>query len=342
MRLTPLATAAGLALTAATAATLAARVSWFFDLFSHFRWQYVLLAGVTIPLLWKCGRRTLALVSVAALCVHLYALSVQRFGPAVGSLSGGRPLRVVSLNVRYSNHDYAAVIGLVERESPDIVCLYETTPAWQENLAPLTRQFAFALYTGNGPRSGLACMSRRKPARVVPPAGDGIAVPWMRLDYELDGATVAVFAAHLYMPVTPAGAARRNRQLEEFAEELRVAARPTIAVGDFNLSPYSPHDRDFSAASGLRDCSRGRPLAPTWPTRLAPLWIQIDRCFLSAGVGLARYGVGGALGSDHYPLLMDFMVGARVWRPAGRGSNFGDGRRVNTATSRPGPRGLTT
>jgi endonuclease/exonuclease/phosphatase (EEP) superfamily protein YafD len=304
------AVAAGLALIGATAATLAARGSWFCDLFSHFRWQYVLAGFVIIPLLWGCSRRWLALVCAAALVVHLYALSAQRFGRAVGALPRGLPLRVLSLNVLYKSRDYAALIDLVERQSPDVLCLYETTPAWREHLVPLTRQFAFSLFTGNGPHTGIACMSRRAPMRVVPPTGDANAAAWMRLDYEIGGTPIAVFGTHLFIPVTPEGAARRNRQLLEFARELRSISGPVIVVGDFNVSPYSPRSRDFVTTSALQDCSVGRPQEPTWPTDFPLLGIQIDRCFVSAGVGLAHYRLGPTIGSDHYPLIVDFVVGA--------------------------------
>jgi endonuclease/exonuclease/phosphatase (EEP) superfamily protein YafD len=299
---------ATMALIVATAATLAARCSWFFDLFSHFRWQYVVGAGVTIPLAWLGGQPRLALACVAVLLVHVQVLAVQRFGSALESRSGARPLRVVSYNVRFDSRNYPSLIRFVGRTVPDIVCLYETTSDWQRNLAPLTARFAFSLFTGEGPRTGIACMSRIAPLRVVPPPVDANAAPWMQLQLESGGTRVTVVGVHFSHPIGPVAADARNRRLADLAAALRAVPGPIILVGDFNLSPYSPHNTDFLAASRLRDCSRGHPLAPTWPTWFAPLWIQIDRCFVSADVGVAHYFVGPALGSDHYPLVMDFLI----------------------------------
>ncbi len=301
-------------LVVASVATLAARLHWFLDLFSHFRWQFVLAAVIAAPLAWLCGMRTLAVGCAATLLVHLPALGMQRLGdalttlPAIGDLAGVRTLRVVSFNVLYSSRAYAPLIAYVERTSPDVVCLYETTGDWKRQLAPLTEKFAFSLFAGDGPRTGLACMSRSAPLRVVPPPADVRAAPWLSFELDLGGQYVNVYGVHLAHPVSPTGAASHNRQLLALGRELGTSDRPAIVVGDFNMSPYSPFSSDFAAASKLRDCSSGRPLEPTWPTWFAPLWIQIDRCFVSPDVSVARYQVDPAIGSDHYPLLMDFTI----------------------------------
>ena len=325
--------AAAVLLIIATAATLGARYCWVLDLFSHFRWQYALGAGAVIPLAWLCGYRILAMACVAILLLHIEALAVQRFGPAPGAAGGGRPLRIVSFNVLFSSTAYALLIRFVERVSPDVVCLYETTPDWQEHLAPLTARYAFSLFTGNGRLTGLACLSRIVPLQVVPPVTDGNAAPWMQLELASGGTRFALLGVHLSYPVEAAGSAARDRQIAELARQLHAVAEPVVVVGDFNVSPFSPRSTDFVTSSRLRDCSRGHALAPTWPTSFAPLWLQIDRCFVSEGVGVVRYQVGPEIGSDHYPLIIDVRIPAGDTRVSGRQSNFAMEPRVNRTAS---------
>jgi endonuclease/exonuclease/phosphatase family metal-dependent hydrolase len=130
----------------------------------------------------------------------------------------------------------------------------------------------------------------------------------MELELESRGVRFTLIAAHLALPIGPKGSSARNRQLTILARQLRGLAQPVMVVGDFNLTPYSPFSADFVTHSGLRDCSRGRPLEPTWPAWFAPLWIQIDRCFVSRDIDVARHAAGPALGSDHYPLVIDFRL----------------------------------
>jgi endonuclease/exonuclease/phosphatase (EEP) superfamily protein YafD len=242
--------------------------------------------------------------------------------------------------VLFSSTAYAQLIRFVQRVSPDVVCLYETTPDWQEHLAPLTSRYAFSLFTGNGRRTGFACLSRIVPLRVVPPVTDGSAAPWMQLELASGGTVFTFVSAHLSYPIEAAGSAARNRQIAELARELRAVAQPVVVIGDFNVSPYSPYNADFVTSSRLRDCSRGHALAPTWPTSFAPLWIQIDRCFVSEGVGVVGYQVGPELGSDHYPLIIDVRIAAGDTGVAGRQSNFGMEPPVNSTASQSGLPGL--
>jgi endonuclease/exonuclease/phosphatase (EEP) superfamily protein YafD len=301
-----LATVLAGALIVATAATLAARQSWLFELFSHFRWQYVVSAAIAIPVLWLSDRRVLTLACVAAFAIHAFALIGLRFGPVDHPPAGTRPLRILSFNVYYRNADYPAVAGEIERLSPDIVCLYETTEAWKQHLAAIAARYAFSLFTGDGPHSGLACLSRIVPLKVIPPDADARSAPWMQLELESRGVRFRVIAVHLAYPLGATAVQVRNRQLLALGRELREIGEPLIVVGDFNLTPYSPYNSDFLAASSLHDCSRGRALQPTWPSWFAPLWMEIDRCFVDARVAVAGYRVGPSLGSDHYALVIDF------------------------------------
>ena len=304
-------------------ATLTARLHWALELFSHFRWQYVVVAAATIPLAWASGQRALAIVCIGAFAIHAYALIEQRFAAVEHDAGATRPLRVVSVNVFYLNDEYDALIAYALSVSPDVLCLYETTADWQRGLAALTSRYAFALFSGDGPHSGVACMSRIVPTRVVPPTNDAGLAPWMELELESRGVRFTLIAAHLAFPVGPRGSGARNRQLTILARQLRARAQPVVVVGDFNLTPYSPVSADFLTQSGLNDCGRGRPLLPTWPTWFAPLWIPIDRCFVSADIGVVRYVTGPAIGSDHYPLVIDFRLpeaDARVSRLAAQTS----------------------
>ena len=268
----------------------------------------MIAAAAAIPLAWASGRRALAIACIGVFAIHGYALIEQRFAAVEHGASEAQPLRIASFNVFFLNDEYGALIDYALRMSPDILCLYETTADWQRGLAPLTSRYAFSLFAGGGPHSGIACMSRVVPLRVVPPTSDAGLAPWMEIELESRGVRFTLIAAHLALPIGPRGSTARNRQLTILARKLRGLGQPVMLVGDFNLTPYSPFSSDFVTHSGLRDCSRGHPLEPTWPTWFAPLWIQIDRCFVSRDVDVVRYDTGPALGSDHYPLVIDFRL----------------------------------
>ena len=49
----------------------------------------------------------------------------------------------------------------------------------------------------------------------------------------------------------------------------------------------------------------------TWPSGLILLRIPIDYCLVSEGIGVMDVQVGPDIGSDHFPLIVDLLVGDR-------------------------------
>ena len=89
-----------------------------------------------------------------------------------------------------------------------------------------------------------------------------------------------------------------------------------IVVGDFNLTPYSPHFKRFVNEARLlpaRCCVLHRA---TWPVVLGDAWfgIPIDHSFVASGVQVVSRTVGPHLGSDHLPVTLTVQPG--LARPA--------------------------
>ena len=88
---------AAAALAAATAAASLARHSWAFDLFSHFRLQYLVLAAALIPAALALRARAVAVVLGVLVAANAWAVKdVWLGGEAAGA---GLPVRVASINV---------------------------------------------------------------------------------------------------------------------------------------------------------------------------------------------------------------------------------------------------
>ena len=95
-------TAAGLAL--ATAGALSARLWWLFDLFSHFRLQYVIAASVLAVAALAVRVYPAAVVLAAVALVHSWAVKdLWLDGGTAAGVPAGVPLRVASANVLASN-----------------------------------------------------------------------------------------------------------------------------------------------------------------------------------------------------------------------------------------------
>ncbi len=83
---------------------------------------------------------------------------------------------------------------------------------------------------------------------------------------------------------------------------------PLIALGDFNITPYSPHFRQLLVDGNLRSAAEGFGWQPTWPTFLPPAGIQIDHAFVSPKVAVQGFRRGASDGSDHRPIVIDLVL----------------------------------
>jgi endonuclease/exonuclease/phosphatase (EEP) superfamily protein YafD len=283
-------------------------VHWFFDLWTHFRFQYMVFFGL-VALVFIAWRSWKVAGVAAALCLmNAGAVLPVYFGEVPAEAT--RPVaRVLSINLLTSNTDYQAVRDLVEREKPDILLLMEVNERWKKELADLETEFVDALWSTRSDNFGIALMSRRPCAslkEVVYVLG-GVPSIEAVIDDPIHGA-VRVIGTHPLPPVGSLYAGERNQQFDRIAESIAEDDRPTILIGDLNCTPWSPYFSRLLERSGLRDSRQGFGNQPTWPTGRWVLRIPIDHCLVSEHFVTTRRDVLPSVGSDHFPLLVEVGV----------------------------------
>jgi endonuclease/exonuclease/phosphatase (EEP) superfamily protein YafD len=123
------------ALVLVTAAALAARLWWAFDLLSHFRLQY-LAAAVALGVLARALRAFPAVIAcILVALVHGWAVRDLWLGAAPVP-PGGVPLRVATANVLDSNPTPGRVLDFVRGSGADLVILVDARgERWRPVLA---------------------------------------------------------------------------------------------------------------------------------------------------------------------------------------------------------------
>lgn len=315
-----------LALAAAAAAggilASLAHLSWWLELFSHFRAQYALLLAA-------CGAGLLSLrrpgLGVAALALAgANAIPMLHYlGPTPATGPGGGEVKAILLNLWLRNDRHDRVLDYVRQARPDLAVFLEATPAWQGPLQQLTDLFPYQA------RAGEVFIASRRPLqalRAEPLAESGAMA--IQFGFESPEGPLTVIGVHANWPLGAAIAASRNRELAQLAELVRAAPAPVVVLGDFNVTAYSPVFVELLARSGLRDCAAGQGLHATWPALFPPLFLQIDHCLADPAIGILRLRSGPWVGSDHYPLEIDMAL------PDGAGRGTVRASRVRR-TSRP-------
>ncbi len=299
----------GLAL--ATLATFLWDEWWVFDVASHFRPHYVAAALVllAVALLHRL-RRTAALVFMLGLphAASLENMVVPSARAIEAAAPGSTSLRLTTLNVQWRNATKDAVVDYVRRVRPDVLVVQEAVGSWWRQLPALGAMFPYAGPAGWARGARVHLFSRHPIRDLRTHTPQGRYFPYLVARLEVDGRPLTVIAVHAPRPKGAHLSRIRNAYLRDVAKTARGIHGPLIVAGDFNLTPWSGHYRDFVRETGLANVSDGRGWMATWPTWLTPAALAIDFILVSDGVVARGVKRGPQIGSDHYPITADLEI----------------------------------
>ncbi len=296
-------------LAAATAASLAARLHWSFDLATHFRAQYAgagLLLAVGL-LLCRRFSATLAPLTIGLINFAYVAPFYLPTDEPAPPPPDTKRLKIVSLNVYAGSKSYDEVLGYLHEAKPDLVVFTELTFAWQEKLKTLGAEYPEQHFAPRDDAFGIGLIAKPKLNDVRLDLLGG--QTHVRATCDIDGRTVTLFGVHPFPPMGARAAAARNEAFASLNRQLRDLKGAVIVVGDFNSTSWSPHFADLLDGTRLRDSRLGRGVQPSWSTTHPwPLRIPIDHMIVSPEMHVFERRLGPAVGSDHLPVEMEFSV----------------------------------
>ncbi len=289
---------------------------YFFELFTHFQLQYYVLsvllvvAGLVSRLVWgKRGRAPLTIAPMLIIGLGTFSSDTNWLPHNDPSADSAlvRDVRVVQANVLYSRSDYAPTLNLVRSQRPDLYVLQEMTPA---SIRLVTRQL------GNEFPYWFACWSKgpcwvlvgsRTPISIDKPLAETKRI--IALTTQVRGRAIGLVTVHPRTPVFPSWFRERNDQLAYAAQKTRTQPLPTVLLGDFNISIFSPVYkaifRSVPAGAGTLSAARRSLLQPTWPRFIPPMMIPIDHIFTNQGFRPFHFQTLDHPGSDHRAIVAD-------------------------------------
>lgn len=284
------------------------RFSWFLDLFSHFRVQYLIGLGV-LGLLHLLGRRLrTAATFLGFTCVNLALVLPLYFGKPVAPLVDTMPgLRAMLINVNTRLGDAERVRTVISQADPDILVLEEISERWMADLTWLTNSYPYSITEPREDNFGIGLFSKLPFAESEVATIGEAGVPSILATVITGRTNLRVIATH---PLPPGGrdySYWRNEQLDRLPEAIR-SPLPVLLLGDLNVTPWNDHFRKLLSRSGLRDSARGYGVQPSWPNFTPFLRIPLDQCLHSPDIVIINRRIGDDVASDHYPVIVDFVI----------------------------------
>ncbi|MEL7496076.1 MAG: endonuclease/exonuclease/phosphatase family protein [Planctomycetota bacterium] len=284
---------------------------WFFlaELLGNFRIQMfalTLFAGVVSLLV---AQKWLGRILLFVTAWNATLLGVI-FWPATQPPAGPESLKIMSFNVLAAANDYETVVQRVNEVSPDVVTIIEYDHNWYHALDGLNETYPHQLLDPRWHGFGIAIFSRLplKNPRTHQLINEVTDAPMIVAEVDVGTRSLRIASIHVLSPTSRKRMDLRNRQFEEIAEILNQDSIPTIVLGDFNCTPWSPFLNDFVQATGYRDSRQGFGIQPTWHREYWPSMIPIDNAFVSEQVHIHSRHVNEGSMSDHFPIVLEVSI----------------------------------
>jgi endonuclease/exonuclease/phosphatase (EEP) superfamily protein YafD len=278
---------------------------WTLDLFAHFRFQYVWI-GLILAFLLSL-KKEWTWIGVALSCVLLNAAVIVHTFPLATQDSSDNVLvpdttRIYFANTYFANRDAQQIAQSIEREQPDVVILAEIEP---DTFAAVSQRLPDYAYTTHYDPDGLFDLGVLSRVSFSEPVIHNYADDrFPSIDISIDGPNqpLRIIGTHPIVPIPGNLWRNRNAHLNGLAQD--IDQRPTLVIGDFNITPWSPVFRRFLQEGGLTR----QPTDPTWPTFLPATGfrIPIDHV-LTRDVKVFSAETGEDTGADHLPVIVDVL-----------------------------------
>lgn len=283
------------------------RFSWLLDSISHFRVQIfqaaLLAAGFC---LWvrrfKCAG---AILCVAAFN-YIFILPLYMGSP--DSLGSSKPVRAMLLNLNAENHNTDLVLNSIRNADPDILLLAEATPDWAFELSVLATNYPHLVLEPRDDCFGIMLLSKYPLGheKVVEIGTAG--VPSIVTDIYLPDGEISLIGTHPLPPINQNYYNQRNTQLGALPAVVKNQRYPVLLIGDLNVSPWSHWFKKLLKDSGLKNSMIRFGFQPSWPNNNPLLRIPLDHMLHHRDILIHNRVVGGDVGSDHFPVIIDFSL----------------------------------
>jgi endonuclease/exonuclease/phosphatase (EEP) superfamily protein YafD len=214
----------------------------------------------------------------------------------------------MQLNLNAGNSNTEKVLRVIKKNNPDLLLLEEVTPQWAKALSGLSTNYPHQISEPQTDCFGIILLSKvpLKQGKIVDIGSTG--VPSIVAEAHFPLGTITVIGTHPLPPISANYSAKRNQLLAALPQLIKEQHYPVLLMGDLNLSPWSPYFKQLLRDSELKNSMKGFGFQPSWPSRIHLLRIPLDHLLYSSEIRIHSRQIGENVGSDHFPLFVEFSI----------------------------------
>ncbi len=282
--------------------------TWWVDLMTHFRVQYLIILNLTLVLFAVFHRKKMPLIILVFLIIWNAKYVVPLYSSSAKISNNSKEiLSILSINLLSSNTNAQEVHALIKEKDPDILVFMELTPRWDNDLNSIYQLYPYKSSEVRRDNFGIAMLSKIKMESSVTYFEENIK-PSIIGNLLYSNEPLTIVATHPVPPISSETFKLRNAQLEDLASRRSSFSENFILIGDLNTSSFSSHFKGLLLQSDLKDSRNGFGLGTTWPANFYPLRTTLDHCLVSKGLDVIAQSPLRDIGSDHLPIYLEIGI----------------------------------
>jgi endonuclease/exonuclease/phosphatase (EEP) superfamily protein YafD len=302
---------------------------WFIRALDFPRAQLLSIELMSILLIFFVMPSSKAKVFSLILILLALAIDLYRVGPyfpfypvesKVASLnSKGKKIKILSFNVFIANKKFFAVREMIIKEAPDVVVLLETDSEWAEAIKELKDDYSHSKFLPKDNTYGIILLSKFEIEKIDVQYLVDEKVPSIFADIVVQKQKVKLVVLHPRPPrPKEVSSLPRDGELAKAATKIKTFEKwPILVVGDLNDVAWSHTSRLFKRVAGLLDPRIGRGFFNTFHTSYPLIRIPLDHIFHNEHFEVSKLSVLEDAGSDHYPIVAEFVLKYSKVKPEG-------------------------
>lgn len=277
------------------------------ELLTHFKFQYLIASMVFSGIYFWAKQYRLSIIM--GLCAVINGFYILPWYLSAETISVGleqenkKNIKIFHINLLSSNKQYSKVLELIEKEDPDIIVVQEVSFTWDIQLKKLTNSYPYYEIIPRHDNFGIGIFSKIHLTDIQQVDWGNAGLPGLKVSFEMDNSKIQLAALHPLPPINKIYYQQRNLSLTSVVSEMNSLSTPSLLIGDFNLSMWSPDYRILQQDNKLFNARKGFGINPTWPATLGPLGIPIDHVLVSKQFIVDDFYTGQNVGSDHLPVI---------------------------------------
>ena len=280
------------------------------DIFSHFKFQYILINIFFLFLfvyLSFQNRKFLicSFVSLILICFNFADVTVY-LGKS-GVVKSDNAIKLALFNVLTKNNKYNQLKLMINEQNPDIIILQEVDDVWLENIRELKKDYPYFLEYPRLDNFGIALYSKFPIINSKIETWTDYEVPVITAEIKSNGNILKIYGVHTLPPTGNEYFRVRNEMLSKINEIFSDSKHPLIIAGDLNTSVYSISYKKYIKSSNLKDAQiLAKTLKGTWNAKHFPFMrISLEHVLVSPEIKVQSFDIGKNFGSDHLPVFVD-------------------------------------